>query len=146
MRLLPTNRIFALAALSLVVMCASIILIYRVGVPSPNFLAGSASAATLTPANQPASALEMHVANDGLVFLRGVRVVSISGNDIHVAMSYQTATFLWLIRVDASTKFFTSQGEKGTSADMQIGQQITVTGMLAGGGAEPTIDAQFIRD
>lgn len=88
---------------------------------------------------------EVHIANNGLMLLRGATVTSLSGSTIHISMSWGGTDFKWAINTTSATKFLTSGGEKGTRADIQVGDTIGVTGMISSGGSEPTIDAAFVR-
>ncbi len=114
--------------------------------------AGGASAATAstafststTPAHTPMH--EVHIANNGLMFVRGATVTSIDHTAIVVSIVWSGATFNWQINTDSNTKFITTTGEKGTLSTIQAGDYIDVTGMLTQGGTTPTIAAQFIRE
>ena len=90
--------------------------------------------------------LEMHIANNGLVLLEGARVVSLSGGRIRVEMKWGSESFSWLANTNSNTKFFASNGEKTTLANIQVGDTLTVSGMLTNGGAEPSMDAVFVRE
>lgn len=123
-------------------------------VPSPSnmdsgtvYLSAQAAAeASSTPVSTVAPMLEIHIANNGLVLLRGARVISISGSSIRVDMKWGSADFTWVIQTNSNTKFITSTGEKETLAKISVGDIVTVTGMLIGGGTESTIDAEFVRE
>lgn len=110
-------------------------------------LLSAGAAATGTPKPSIAAPmLEIHIANNGLVLLRDARVTAISGGIIRVAMVWGSTDLTWTIRTDSGTKFMTSEGEPGARADIERGDSITVTGMLAGSGTEPVIDAHTLRD
>jgi hypothetical protein len=96
------------------------------------------SAATVSPLP------EMHIANNGLVLLRGAHVISVSGGTIQVGMSWNSVQFTWVAQTNSSTLFFTAAGERETSPDIQIGDTVTVTGTLVAAGSQPTIDAEYI--
>jgi hypothetical protein len=87
---------------------------------------------------------EMHIANNGLVLLRGAEVISLANDTMQVKMTWNSAQFTWTVRTNANTKFFTSTGKKEPSPDIQVGDSITVTGMLAASSAQPTLDAEYI--
>lgn len=119
------------------------------GVASPKngkvYLSAEAAAvASTTP--QKAPMLEVHIANNGLVLLRGAHVLSISGSTIHVGMAWDSSSFTWQVETNYNTKILNSKGEKQTLADIESGDTVTVTGMLVGGGGEPTVDATFVRE
>ena len=110
------------------------------------YLSDAGRAAAAAPPANKAPMLEMHIANNGLVLLRGARVVSISGDNIRVKMAFRGADFSWVLRTNYNTRFITRAGEKGTLGDVQAGDVVTVSGMLAAGGAEPTVSAQYVRE
>src|ERR1700721_1056186 len=73
---------------------------------------------------------EMHIANNGLVLLRGAQVTSVSGDTIQVEMIWNSVQFTWTVQTDSNTQFFAPTGERETSSSVQTGSVITVTGML----------------
>src|SRR3989344_723359 len=48
------------------------------------------------------SIMEVHIANNGMVFLQGARVESISGTTIVVSTSWNSIKLLWTIHTNAS--------------------------------------------
>jgi len=94
---------------------------------------------------EKASMREMHISNNGLILLRGTRVISISGSVVRVGMAWDDASFTWTIKTDSRTDFFTSEGEKTTLTGIHVDDVVTLTGRLISGGAEPTIHAEFVR-
>lgn len=93
-----------------------------------------------------ASMLEIHVANNGLVLLRGARVSSVEGDIIRAHTAWDSAEFVWQVQTNKlSTTFLTSDGKKETLTDVRAGDVITVTGQLIRGLAEPMIEARFVR-
>ncbi len=111
------------------------------------YLSGQAAAgAALASTTKSAPVLEIHIANNGIILLRGARIVSITGGALQVDMAWGAADFTWLLNTNTNTKFIASNGEKETLADLQTGSTVTVTGQLVGSGGEPTIDAEFVRE
>ena len=108
--------------------------------------AQAAAGASTTSRERPTPMLEMHIANNGLVLLEGARVISLSSSRIRVEMKWDSETFTWVIKTNSKTKFIAPNGAKATLANVRVGDTLTVTGMLIGGGTEPTIDADFVRD
>jgi hypothetical protein len=89
--------------------------------------------------------LEIHIANNGALLLRGAKVISISNTTIYVITAWDKTNFNWEIRTNPFAKFSTSKGEKLTLTDIKIDDILTVTGQLIEGGAKPIINGQFIR-
>lgn len=89
---------------------------------------------------------EVHIANTGLMLLRGATVISNSNGVIRVGMEWGSADFTWTLNTDSSTKYLTARGQKQAVEDIAVGDFVTVTGMLAKSGAEPKIDADYVRE
>ena len=89
---------------------------------------------------------EVHIANSGLTLLRGATVISISRDSIRVALAWGSANFTWTVETGYNTKFLTSKGAKETIEDIRVGDVITVTGTLKSSGAEPVVEADFVRE
>ena len=114
--------------------------------PGKAYLSGQAvvqASSTITTTRPPM--LEIHIANNGLVLLRGARVMSISGSTVHVEMTWGVSHFTWIVQTSSNTHILTPQGESTTLADIHIGDSVTVTGMLSAHTTESTIDAEFVR-
>ncbi len=109
------------------------------------YLSPSAHAAAEASSGAKAPMLEMHIANNGLVLLRGAHVLSISGTTIRVALAWGENNLTWNVNTEYNTQFLTTAGEKRVLADIRIGDIVTVTGMLVSGGTEPTVNAAFVR-
>ena len=105
---------------------------------------GQAAAAATVIKKEPER--EVHIANTGLMLLRGATVISSSPGAIRVSMAWGAADFSWTIETDSGTKFLTSNGQKATLEDIAVGDVITVTGQLTKSGAEPTINADYVRE
>lgn len=118
----------------------------NVMIPPLEYTASAAAAfASGASTTSIAPVREIHIADDGLVLLRGAAVASIGSGIIRCSVAFNGSPFMMAIKTDASTKFFTRFGEKATIDQMINGSFIEVTGMLVQGGSEPTIDAQFVR-
>lgn len=98
--------------------------------------------------------LEVHIANTGLAFLQGVKVVSVDGTHITVTTSWNQVTFTWVIETNESyygtrhfgTNFLDSRGGRVSIDSIQPGDNITVTGTLDTNHTDvPTIQADVIR-
>ena len=89
--------------------------------------------------------LEMHIANDGLVFMRGARVTSVSGKSIVVAIAWGSMGTSWTVHTNDATYFATRGGEKITLSKINVGDSITITGKLNQGASQPTIEAVAVR-
>ncbi|MFH0890842.1 MAG: hypothetical protein V1856_02315 [Candidatus Liptonbacteria bacterium] len=101
-----------------------------------------------TPAATSSRAVQVsgaNIANNGLIILRGARVISSSDGVIHVVTAWNSVSFLWEIQTRIFTEFITSKGEKETPAEVRVGDMVIITGDLIQGGAEPVVSAQFVR-
>ncbi|HWP61263.1 MAG TPA: hypothetical protein VN495_01535 [Candidatus Paceibacterota bacterium] len=156
------NRALVVAAGSIGVLFFAILFVYTGGAKSlPALFSGgatvgarsgtvylspeaTAAAAAAAPQSTPPS--EMHIANNGLVLLRGARVSSISGSALEVVVTFGGAPFTWEVETNAATAFETQSGEKGAQADIHVGDFVTITGMLAGVGTLSHVSATFIHE
>ena len=102
--------------------------------------------AAVSPGTGTSPMLEVHIANNGLVLLRGARVVSIQGGTIVVDTDFGGGNFVWTIQTNTNTEFPTASSTNATIADIEVGEFVEVTGLLAQGGTQPTIQAQFVRN
>lgn len=106
--------------------------------------AASLVAVPATPGRVPLS--ELHIANDGMIFLRDATVVSTAPGLLQVSATWSGVAFNWVVKTDENTKFVSADGQPETLGAIEDGDLVTVTGQLTGGGAEPTIAAQFVRE
>lgn len=159
--LIFSRRIFIAAAISTAALFLAGLFLYTANAQSLPLkynasVAGGASSGTvyLSASGQPAVAtstkkapmLEVHIANNGLMLLRGATVISNSRGTIRVGMVWGSADFTWTVKTDFGTKYLTSKGEKETLEDIEVGDIVTITGMLTESGAEPTINAEHVRE
>jgi Arc/MetJ family transcription regulator len=89
--------------------------------------------------------LEMHVANNGLVLLRGATVIRSDANRLAVTIRWAESDFTWVVLTDSSTRFIGSDGAHEQSSDVSVGDTLTVSGMMIGG-PTPAMQAQYIRE
>ncbi len=103
--------------------------------------------------SQKKSIIELHIAADGLVFLQGTKVVSISGHNIIVSTAWNNLNFTWLIQTNESyygprhfgTSFYDGSGKVISLADLKPGDIISVSGMMETSYTEPVVKADVIR-
>ena len=106
---------------------------------------GTPVAGAVVSVTEKTPMLEMHIANNGLVLLRGARVISNSRGTIRVALAWGSGDFAWKVETDSGTEFLTTEGAKLSLGDIDIGDIVTVTGTLKSSGAEPVLEANYIR-
>lgn len=91
---------------------------------------------------------EMHIANNGLISMRGARITSISGNSLTAVLSWGSQSFTWNITTSPGSKgttFLNKAGEKISFTDLQVGSYISIAGLLDTSAPDPAIAAQIIR-
>lgn len=96
-----------------------------------------AKSASWTPPSGK-SLLEVHIANDGTILLRGAKVVSISGTTLTVKSIWDKSEFTWKVTTNASqygkrhfgTDFFDSKGKPLALLDIAVGDTLLVSGTL----------------
>lgn len=94
---------------------------------------------------QDAPLLELHIANNGLVYMQGARVVSISQTGMTVSSKWEAATFRWMIEIDDKTRFVEPDGETGMFSDIRLGDFVNITGYLISSSPPPSIRAEAVR-
>ena len=94
----------------------------------------------------PAPTQEMHIANNGLVYVQGAQIVGISDSAIIAKSSWEAEQFTWTITTDRQTKFFLNNGETSSINSIKVGDYVSVTGLLNGGNSGIGIKASSIRD
>jgi hypothetical protein len=85
------------------------------------------------------------IANNGLAYIKGARVSSISDSRIVAISEWNGSTLRWTVRVGADTKIVLPNGEQGTLNDLDRGSYIAISGDLAGGSSNLAIEAQTVR-
>ena len=90
--------------------------------------------------------LEMHVANNGLVLLRGAVVTEVSGTTLTLDGSWGKAHFVWEVQTDSQTKFFHTNGTIGELNDIHPGDIVMATGNIDTSASLPTLHALYLRE
>lgn len=98
-----------------------------------------------TSSSELAPMREVHIANNGLLLLRGAKVISIKDNKFIVVMLWDNFNYSWDIETHLSTGFTDGQGKKITINKIGIGDYLTVTGNIIKSGEITTVDALFVR-
>ena len=86
----------------------------------------------------------MNVANNGLILLRGARIISVESDAIVAEVKWGSQNFIWNIKTERNTKFI-QNGEKTTIEELRIGDVGTITGDLDTDEREPTVIADYVR-
>lgn len=88
---------------------------------------------------------EVHIANNGMALLRGVRVKSLGTDTLTVETLWESGNFTWNIETYQFTKFLNSKGEPSEWKEIHEGDTVTINGILTNGGGSPALKADFIR-
>ncbi|HBD25091.1 MAG TPA: hypothetical protein DEV73_03550 [Candidatus Zambryskibacteria bacterium] len=99
------------------------------------------------------SIMEVHIANNGMVLLRGAKVESVSGTSIMVSTSWDNTKLQWTINTNGSdygerhfgTNFFDSKGNKIDVKDLHKGNIISVSGVFNTNEVGLTVKADTVR-
>ena len=97
--------------------------------------------------------LEMHVANSGLVFLQGAKILSIDGTTLTLSIEWNKMNFLWKVNTNGTkygkryfgTQFIDTKGEHIMIEDLKVGDIVTVSGTLDPNASAMTVNAEVIR-
>jgi hypothetical protein len=110
-------------------------------------------AAAATSGPYASTTLEVHIAQNGLVLLRGARIEKIQGTTLVVSTAWGSTEFNWSLETNASqygphsfgTRVMTRDGSKLGLSELAVGDRITVTGTLDTAAQGPTIRADTLR-
>jgi len=105
------------------------------------------------PTSGSKSVLQVTIANNGTVYLKGARIESISGKNLVVSTTWKVVKIQWTIVTNGSsygkhqfgTSFFDSKGNNLAISDFNVGDIISVSGTLDVDSEVPTINADYIR-
>lgn len=112
--------------------------------PANNFNMTAVSA-TSSSAVDPLM-LEVHIANNGLIFMRGARVTAVDGGTIETVTSWGDTRFAWIVETNGATKFLNHQGQKQIISEIKVGDFLSVTGKLVSDSNRLIINAEFVRE
>ncbi len=95
----------------------------------------------------------VNIANSGMIYIQGAKVLSVSGNQIVVSVSWNVVKMQWTVNTNESyynkrhfgTGFLDSKGNRVFITDIHAGDIISVSGVLDTNFADPTIKADFVR-
>lgn len=108
-------------------------------------IAHAASAASAS-SSAPALEREVHIAQSGLVLVRGALVTAVSKDTVYVSIGWGSAELQWVVDTDDSTSIFAANGEKGTLDSIYPGQYLSsITGQIVPDASQLTIRASFVR-
>ena len=99
------------------------------------------------------SIMEVHIANNGMVFLQGAHIESISGTTMLVSTSWNLTKLEWIIFTNGSsygqrhfgTSILDSKGNHVVIKSLRVGDIISITGVFDVSQSGPTIKADVIR-
>lgn len=99
------------------------------------------------------SILEVHIADNGMVYIQGARVVSVSGKIMVVSTAWNHMDLKWTIQTNASsygkrhfgTSFLDSKGKEMDMKYIRVGDFITISGVLDMNSKETVIKADVVR-
>ena len=97
--------------------------------------------------------LEVHIARNGMVLLRGAQIESIEDKSLVVSTTWNSTKMLWTITTNESyyktrhfgTSFFAKSGERLALTDFKVGDIITVSGVMDVNSDGLKVKAEFIR-
>lgn len=92
------------------------------------------------------SAVEVRMANDNSVVVRGAKVTSISGSVINVQTAFGSSVLSWNVRVGADTKIITLPGGPIALAAISVGDYVSFSGLLDTSVSGLTVNAKVLKD
>lgn len=113
-------------------------------VPATGVVEGVGEEATTT-SPQPAPSLGLHIANNGLTYIEGAKVVSISRSSMTVSSDWGGAELVWNVRLNGKTRFIASDGEKTDFENFEKGDYVNVTGDFISATPQLSLEAETVR-
>ncbi len=112
---------------------------------------GIASALTfalpvMTSALEIGSTTKLHVQENGTVHVAGAEVTSVAGNIINAVTRFKDSVINMTITTNASTTIAANNSKTATTADVKVGDKITISGVLTSFGSTINLTATKIRD
>ena len=96
--------------------------------------------------NTPALPMrEVHIANNGAVYLRGARITRIEASSISVRAGWGSMEFDWDVTTNVGTHFINAKGETIRIGVLKVGDIVAVTGVLDQSADSASMRAQYIR-
>ncbi len=88
---------------------------------------------------------EVHVANNGAVYLRGARITAISSSSITVSSGWGSMDFSWDVVTGIGTRYINAKGEAIKRSSLKVGTIVAVTGVLDESAHSASMRGQYIR-
>lgn len=91
------------------------------------------------------SPIEVMISGNGKTTVRGARVTDVSGSVIAAQTMWNDTTINWTVRTDSDTDFLRKTGSNAGIADINDGDYVSFSGMLATNGSF-TVDADVVKN
>lgn len=101
---------------------------------------------TTTLALDVTSTTKLYVEDSGNLHVSGAEVTSVSGNIINAVTRFKDSVVNMVITTNASTTIAANNSKTATTADIQTGDKLSISGMLTGFGSTISLTATKIRD
>ena len=88
---------------------------------------------------------EVHVANNGAVFLRGAKITALHGSSIEVTAGWGSMDFNWIVHTPISTHYISAKGNAINNGALKVGTIVAITGVLDQSADVASMRAQYIR-
>ncbi len=92
------------------------------------------------------STLEVRIADDNSVTVRGAKVTAVSGSVITAQTSFGSTVLSWSIRTNADTRFAYRSDSSAALAAIIPGDYVSFSGMLNTSVSGLTVDAKLVKD
>lgn len=92
------------------------------------------------------STLEVHINNNGKTLVRGAKVTAVSGSVITATTTFGTNVMTWTVNTTSATQFVRKFGGVSSTAEIQVGDFLSFSGMLSTSATGLTVDATIVKD
>jgi len=92
------------------------------------------------------STLEVHIANNGSVIVRGAKVTSVSGSSIMATTQFGSTAISWTANVSGTTSYLRRYGGASSLSEIQAGDYVSFSGMLDMTASQLTVNVTSVKD
>lgn len=92
------------------------------------------------------STLEVHINDNGKTLVRGAKVTAVSGSVITATTTFGTNVMTWTVNTTSNTQFVRKFGGVSSTAEIQVGDFLSFSGMLSTTATGLTVDATIVKD
>jgi hypothetical protein len=95
---------------------------------------------------QNGAGVEVNLASNGSVLVRGAKVTGVSGSSISATTNYGSSQLSWTVKTDGNTDFNANKGGATGLANIATGDTVSFSGSLDQAVSGLTVNAKVVKD